>query len=80
MKLSETAAARCWAPTCSGKDSGAEILIAGEFHGHTPSILKLTAISHRLEFLFPGYHTFSQGLNLVPGSGLSTVRAVLEKK
>ena len=80
MKLCETAAARCWAPTCSGKDSGAEILIDGEFHGPSASILKLTATSHRLQFLFLGYHTFSQARNLVAGTGLSTVRAVLEKK
>ncbi len=41
---------------------------------------KLTNTSHRMEFLFLGYHTFSRALNLVPGTGLSTVRAVLEKK
>jgi hypothetical protein len=65
---------------CFSVPTGAEILIDGDFHGHTPSILKLTATSHRLEYLFPGYHTFSQELKLMPGSGLSTVRAVLEKR
>ncbi|MBI1941425.1 MAG: PEGA domain-containing protein [Acidobacteria bacterium] len=65
---------------CFSIPSGAEILIDGEFYGHTPSILKLTVAPHNLQLHLRGHQTFSQVLNLVPGAGIITVRAALEQR
>jgi hypothetical protein len=65
---------------CFSIPTGAEILIDGDFYGHTPSILKLTPATHRLEFQMPGYRPYSQTLRLAPGSGITTIRATLEKR
>lgn len=59
---------------------GADILIDDEFHGSTPSILKIVPGSHRVEFRLMGYKARSQPLNLPPGSPLRTVRMPLEKQ
>jgi hypothetical protein len=59
---------------------GADILIDDEFHGSTPSILKIVPGSHRVEFRLMGYKARSQPLNLSPGSPLRTVRMPLEKQ
>jgi hypothetical protein len=65
---------------CFSTPSGAEIYIDGDFYGHTPSILKLTATGHRLEIRLSDHRTYSEVLNLVPGMGLRTIRRDLEKK
>ncbi len=65
---------------CFSIPSGAEILIDNDFYGHTPSILKLDATSHKLDLRLPGYKTHSQALPLTPATSLSTVRVTLERK
>jgi hypothetical protein len=63
---------------CFSIPMGADILIDGDYYGNTPSILKLTATSHKLEMQLPGYKTYSEDLNLAPGAGVRTIRATLE--
>ncbi len=65
---------------CFSDPLGADILVDGDFYGNTPSILKLSPGSHRLEYQLAGHALYSQQLNLLPGAGLSTIRATLEKK
>jgi hypothetical protein len=55
-------------------------MIDDEFHGSTPSILKLLPGNYRIEFRLMGYKAHSQPLNLTPGTGLRTVRMDLEKQ
>jgi hypothetical protein len=64
---------------CFSDPLGADILIDDEFHGSTPSILKLVPGNHQIEFRLMGYKPHSQSLNLTPGTGLRTVRMTLEK-
>jgi len=65
---------------CFSDPLGAEIWIDDEFHGSTPSILKLASGNHQIEFRLMGYEPHSQPLNLTPGTGLRTVRISLVKK
>jgi hypothetical protein len=65
---------------CFSTPSGADILVDGDFYGQTPSILKLSAGSHHLEFQVSGYKQFTQDLNLAAGTGIRTIRGTLEKK
>jgi hypothetical protein len=65
---------------CFSDPSGADIMIDDEFHGSTPSILKLVPGDHQIEFRLMGYQPRAQPLNLTPGSGLRTVRITLEKQ
>jgi len=65
---------------CFSDPTGADILIDDEFHGSTPSILKLLPGNHQIEFRLMDYKTYSRPLNLAPGTGLQTVRINLEKQ
>ena len=65
---------------CFSDPTGADIMIDDEYHGSTPSILKLVPGNHQIEFRLMGYKAHSQPLNLTPGSGLRTVRINLEKQ
>ena len=65
---------------CFSDPTGADILIDDEFHGSTPSILKLLPGNHQIEFRLMGYKAHSQPLNLTLGTGLRTVRMTLEKQ
>jgi predicted small integral membrane protein len=58
---------------------GADIVIDDEYVGNTPSILKVKAEKHRLEFQFAGYSTMAQVLDLSSSTGLRTVQVTLEK-
>ncbi len=64
---------------CFSDPLGAEILIDDEFHGSTPSILKLVPGNHQIEFRLMGYKAQSKPLNLTPGAPLTTLRITLEK-
>ena len=64
---------------CFSEPMGADIMIDDEYHGSTPSILKLRPGNHQIEYRLMGYKPHSQPLNLTPGSGLRTVRMTLEK-
>jgi hypothetical protein len=64
---------------CFSDPLGADILIDDEFHGSTPSILKLAPGNHQIEFRLMGYKPHAQPMNLTPGTGLRTVRMTLEK-
>jgi hypothetical protein len=63
---------------CFSEPTGADILIDDEFHGSTPSILKLLPGNHRIEYRLDGYKPHSQPLILSPATGLHTVRMTLE--
>jgi hypothetical protein len=65
---------------CYSDPLGADIMIDDEFHGSTPSILKLLPGNHQIEFRLMGYKPYSRSLNLTPGIGLQTVRMPLEKQ
>lgn len=65
---------------CFSDPTGADIMIDDEYHGSTPSILKLVPGDHQIEFRLMGYKAHSQPLNLTPGTGLRTVRITLEKQ
>jgi len=65
---------------CFSDPSHAEIWIDDEFHGSTPSILKLLPGNHRIEYRLRGYKAQSKPLNLTPALGLQTVRMDLEKQ
>jgi hypothetical protein len=65
---------------CFSDPTGADIMIDEEFHGTTPSIIKLPPGNHQIAFRLMGYNPHSQGLNLMPGTGLHTVRMTLEKQ
>jgi hypothetical protein len=65
---------------CFSDPTGADIMIDDEFHGSTPSILKLLPGNHQIEFRLMDYKAHSQTLNLTPGTGLRTVRMTLEKQ
>ncbi len=58
---------------------GADIIIDGEYVGNTPSILKVTAEKHRLEFQYAGYSTLAQTLDLSSSTALRTVQVTLDK-
>jgi PEGA domain len=58
---------------------GADILIDGEYVGNTPSILKVKAEKHRLEFQYSGYSTLAQPWDLSSATGLQTKQVTLEK-
>jgi hypothetical protein len=65
---------------CFSDPLGADILIDDEFHGNTPSILKIPSGNHRLEYRLMGYQAHAESLTLAPGSGIRTIRVTLEKK
>ena len=65
---------------CFSDPTGADIIIDEEFHGSTPSILKLAPGNHQIAFRLMGYHPHTQPLNLAAGTGLRTVRMTLEKQ
>jgi hypothetical protein len=65
---------------CFSDPLGADILIDDEFHGNTPSILKIPSGNHRLEYRLLGYQAHAESLTLAPGSGIRTIRVTLEKK
>ena len=65
---------------CFSDPLGADILIDGEFHGNTPSILKIVPGNHQLEYQLFGYKGHTENLNLTPDTGVRTVRVTLEKK
>jgi hypothetical protein len=65
---------------CFSDPLGADILIDGEFHGNTPSILKILPGNHQLEYQLFGYKGHTENLNLTPDTGVRTVRVTLEKK
>ncbi len=65
---------------CFSDPTGADILIDDEFHGSTPSILKLPPGNHQIEFRLIGFKAHSQPLDLTLGTGLRTVRMTLEKQ
>jgi hypothetical protein len=65
---------------CYSDPTGADIMIDDEFHGSTPSILKLLPGNHQIEFRLMGYKARSRSLNLTPGIGFQTVRMPLEKQ
>ncbi len=65
---------------CFSVPSGADIMIDGEFHGTTPSILKLPPGKHQIEFRLQGYNPHAEPLNLAAGAGLHTLRMTLEKR
>jgi hypothetical protein len=70
-----------WATVeCFSSPSGADILIDGDFHGNTPSILKLAAGKHRIRISLTGYATFSQEVDLTAATSIRTIRAELDKK
>jgi len=65
---------------CFSDPPGADILIDGEFHGSTPSTLKLLPGSHQIEFRLMGYKPYVQTLNLPASAGLRSLRMTLEKQ
>jgi hypothetical protein len=65
---------------CFSDPLGADILIDGEFHGNTPSILKILPGKHEFEYQLFGYKAHTETLALTPGSGIRTLRVTLEKK
>jgi hypothetical protein len=65
---------------CFSDPLGADILIDGEFHGNTPSILKILPGKHEFEYQLFGYRTHTETLALTPGSVIRTLRVTLEKK
>jgi hypothetical protein len=65
---------------CFSDPLGADILIDGEFHGNTPSILKVLPGKHEFEYQLLGYRAHTETLALTPGTGLRTLRVTLEKK
>ena len=65
---------------CFSDPIGADIMINDEYHGNTPSIIKMLPGSYQIEFRMMGYNPHSQPLNLTPGTGLRTVRVTLDKQ
>jgi hypothetical protein len=65
---------------CFSDPLGADILIDGEFHGNTPSIMKILSGRHEIEYQLIGYKAHTETLTLTPGSGIRTLRVTLEKK
>jgi len=65
---------------CFSDPTGADIIIDDEYHGNTPSILKIAPGNHQIEFRLMGYQAHSQALNLTPGTGLRTVRMSLNQQ
>jgi len=65
---------------CFSEPDGADILIDDEFHGSTPSILKLAPGKHQIEYRLVSYKPHSKPLDLTPGTGLRTVRWAFEKQ
>jgi hypothetical protein len=64
---------------CFSDPLGADILIDDEYHGSTPSILKLQPGKHQIEYRLMGYKAHVESLDLTPGR-LRTVRVTLEKQ
>jgi len=62
---------------CFSDPLGADIMIDEEFHGSTPSILKLPPGNHQIEYRLMNYKAQSKTLNLKPGDTLTTVRMTL---
>ena len=65
---------------CFSNPPGADILIDGEFHGSTPSTLKILPGYHQIEFRLIGYKPYVQTLNLPASAGLHSLRTTLEKQ
>ncbi len=65
---------------CFSDPLGADILIDDEFHGSTPSILKIQPGNHRIEYRMIGFKAHSQPLILKSGDSLTTVRVTMEKQ
>ncbi len=65
---------------CFSDPLGVDILIDDEFHGSTPSILKIQPGNHRIEYRMIGYKAHSQPLILKPGDSLTTVRVTMDKQ
>ncbi len=64
---------------CFSDPLGADVMIDDEYHGSTPSILKLLPGNHRIEYRMIGYKPYSQPLPLKSGDSLTTVRVTLDK-
>jgi hypothetical protein len=64
---------------CFSDPSGADIYIDDDYHGNTPSILKIQPGKHQIEYRLMGYKAHMQPLDLTSGTGLRTVRMTLEK-
>ncbi len=64
---------------CFSDPLGADVMIDDEYHGSTPSILKLLPGNHRIEYRLMGYKPYSQPLTLKSGDSLTTVRVTLDK-
>ena len=62
---------------CFSDPSGADIMIDDEYHGNTPSILKIQPGNHLIEFRLMDYKAQTKPLNLKPGDPLTTVRMTL---
>lgn len=65
---------------CFSDPSGADILLDGDFRGTTPSILKIPPGKHHLEYQLSGYKSYSDDLDLKPGTGSRMIRQPLQKK
>jgi hypothetical protein len=65
---------------CFSDPLGADILIDDEYHGSTPSILKILPGNHQIELRLMGYKPHAQSLILTAGTGLRTIRVTLEKQ
>jgi len=59
---------------------GADIMIDDEYHGSTPSILKLRSGKHQVEFRLMGYRARSQDLDLAPDTPPRDVRVTLTQE
>ena len=64
---------------CFSDPLGADILIDDEFHGNTPSILKIPPGNHLLEYRLFGYKGHAESLALAPGTGIRTIKVSLER-
>lgn len=65
---------------CFSDPPGADIRVDGELRERTPLIIKLPPGNHQVEFRLRGYKPQSQPLVLMAGTGLHTVRMILEKQ
>jgi hypothetical protein len=65
---------------CFSDPLGADILIDGDFHGSTPSILKILPGNHQLVYQLAGYKEHTENLVLAPASGVHTVQVTFEKR
>jgi len=65
---------------CFSDPLGADIMIDDEFHGNTPSILKLPPGNHQLEYRLAGYKVHTEALTLAASAGIRTIKTTLEKQ